>query len=107
MAPESAGEEVEAAVVAADLVGAKDQAVGVADEEVACSIAAGADLAHHPARRAAIQVQVRIRVEQSLKARLVFGISTQVRAEPRVIAMLGQGRLPDLIMLVARSELGC
>ena len=38
--PEAAGEEVEAAIVAADLVGAEEDAVLVADEELASRVAA-------------------------------------------------------------------
>src|SRR5262249_54137155 len=58
VAPDSAGEEVEAALVAADLIGAEEDAILVADEEFARRVAARADLAHHPSRSATIEIEI-------------------------------------------------
>ena len=106
MTPEPAGEEVEAALVAAHLVAAEEQAILVANEKIAREVPAKADLANHPARGAAIQIQVRIGVEQILEPRKIFGIPTHVRAEPGVMLELLQKRFPDGVVFFARAILG-
>jgi hypothetical protein len=80
--PEAAGEEIEAAVVAANLIAAEHDPVLVADEELASLIPAGADLSHHPARRAAIEREVGECVEHPLEAAEVLRVAAHVRADP-------------------------
>ncbi len=66
MRPPAAGKEIEAAIVAADLIRAEQDAIGVTDENLPSLVATLGDLARDPPRRAAIEHQVGELVEEVL-----------------------------------------
>src|SRR5579859_3168458 len=98
MGPEPAGEEVESAVVAADLVGAEEDAVLVADEKLPCRIAARTDLADHPSRGAAVEHQVGMAIEQGLQAVQVFWVPAHVSPDPRMAGVLTEQIVPHAVV---------
>src|SRR2546421_12352139 len=83
MAPESARQKIEVAIVAAHLIRPKQDAIRVTNEKLPRALAALADLANHPARRAAVEVEIRIPIQEPLESLEVFRVPAHVRADPR------------------------
>src|SRR5438552_10075318 len=105
MAPESAGQKIESPIVAAYLIAAKENPVGVADEKLASALAALADLADHPSGGAAIQIEIRISIEHPLQSPQILGVAAHVGPDPgQVFGMPRQRFLPHPIVIISFAE---